>query len=93
MTANQHTATVGFIGLGDQGAPYGPGHRRQRLRAARVGPSARRAWTVLRPDRRTWTTPLPSGGSRDILELCLRDDRDIWEVRTTGRWKTPCALA
>ena len=21
MTANQHTATVGFIGLGDQGAP------------------------------------------------------------------------
>jgi hypothetical protein len=33
MTTNQHTATVGFIGLGDQGAPiaYRARHRRSRL--------------------------------------------------------------
>ena len=80
MTTNQHTATVGFIGLGDQGAPM----------AQAIGDSgfglhvwARRPQSldVLARTRHTvHDSPASLAAAVDILELCLRDDRDIWEV-------------
>src|ERR1700746_2202193 len=83
MTANQHTAAVGFIGLGDQGAPM----------AQAIGDSgfelhvwARRPQDldVLTRTRHTVHNSAASLASAvDILELCLRDDRDIWEVLGT----------
>ena len=83
MTANQHTATVGFIGLGDQGAPM----------AQAIGDSdfALHVWArrpqsldVLAGTRCTAHDSAASLASAvDILELCLRDDRDIWDVLGT----------
>jgi 3-hydroxyisobutyrate dehydrogenase-like beta-hydroxyacid dehydrogenase len=83
MTANQHTATVGFIGLGDQGAPM----------AQAIGDSdfALHVWArrpqsldVLAGTRCTAHDSAVSLASAvDILELCLRDDRDIWDVLGT----------
>jgi 3-hydroxyisobutyrate dehydrogenase-like beta-hydroxyacid dehydrogenase len=83
MTANQHTATVGFIGLGDQGAPM----------AQAIGSSfglhvwARRPQSldVLARTRHTvHHSPARLAAAVDILELCLRDDRDIWEILGTS---------
>ncbi len=83
MTANQHTARVGFIGLGDQGAPI----------AQAIGDSsfglhvwARRPQSldVLARTRHTVHDSAASlAAAVDILGLCLRDDRDIWEVLGT----------
>jgi 3-hydroxyisobutyrate dehydrogenase-like beta-hydroxyacid dehydrogenase len=83
MTANQHTATVGFIGLGDQGAPM----------AQAIGDNgfglhvwARRSQSldVLARTRHTvHDSPASLAAAVDILALCLRDDRDIWEVLGT----------
>jgi 3-hydroxyisobutyrate dehydrogenase-like beta-hydroxyacid dehydrogenase len=80
MTADPHTARVGFIGLGDQGAPM----------AQAIGDSgfglhvwARRPQSldVLARTRHTVHDSAASlAAAVDILELCLRDDRDIWEV-------------
>src|SRR6185437_12315154 len=73
MTTNQHTATVGFIGLGDQGAPM----------AQAIGDNGfgLHVW-ARRPQSldvlaRTRHTMHDSAAS---LAVCLRDDRDIWEV-------------
>jgi 3-hydroxyisobutyrate dehydrogenase-like beta-hydroxyacid dehydrogenase len=83
MTTNQHTATVGFIGLGDQGAPM----------AQAIGDNgfglhvwARRPQSldVLAQTRHTvHDSPASLAAAVDILALCLRDDRDIWEVLGT----------
>jgi 3-hydroxyisobutyrate dehydrogenase-like beta-hydroxyacid dehydrogenase len=83
MTANQHTARVGFIGLGDQGAPM----------AQAIGDNgfglhvwARRPQSldVLAQTRHTvHDSPASLAAAVDILALCLRDDRDIWEVLGT----------
>jgi 3-hydroxyisobutyrate dehydrogenase-like beta-hydroxyacid dehydrogenase len=83
MTANLHTARVGFIGLGDQGAPM----------AQAIGDSgfglhvwARRPQSldVLARTRHTvHDSPASLAAAVDILALCLRDDRDIWEVLGT----------
>jgi 3-hydroxyisobutyrate dehydrogenase-like beta-hydroxyacid dehydrogenase len=83
MTANLDTARVGFIGLGDQGAPM----------AQAIGDSgfglhvwARRPQSldVLARTRHTvHDSPASLAAAVDILELCLRDDRDIWDVLGT----------
>jgi len=83
MTANQHPARVGFIGLGDQGAPM----------AQAIGDSGYRlhVWArrpqsldVLARTRHTvHDSPASLAAAVDILELCLRDDRDIWEILGT----------
>src|SRR6185437_2926032 len=83
MTTNLHSAKVGFIGLGDQGAPM----------AQAIGDSgfelhvwARRPQSldVLARTRHTVHDSAASlAAAVDILELCLRDDRDIWEVLGT----------
>ena len=80
MTTSQHTARVGFIGLGDQGAPM----------AQAVGDSgfglhvwARRPQSLdsLAQTRHfVHGSPASLAAAVDTLELCLRDDRDIWEV-------------
>jgi 3-hydroxyisobutyrate dehydrogenase-like beta-hydroxyacid dehydrogenase len=84
MTADQHTATVGFIGLGDQGAPM----------AQAIGDSdfALHVWArrpqsldVLARTRHTvHDSPASLASAVDILELCLRDDSDIWDVLGTA---------
>jgi 3-hydroxyisobutyrate dehydrogenase-like beta-hydroxyacid dehydrogenase len=82
VTTNQHTATVGFIGLGDQGAPM----------AQAIGDSgfglhvwARRPQSldVLDQTRHTVHDSPASLAAVDILEPCLRDDRDTWQVLGT----------
>ena len=83
MTANLHTATVGFIGLGDQGAPM----------AQAIGDSGfglhvwarrRQSLEVLAQTRHTvHDSPASLAAAVDILDLCLRDDRDIWEILGT----------
>jgi 3-hydroxyisobutyrate dehydrogenase-like beta-hydroxyacid dehydrogenase len=83
MTANQHTATAGFIGLGDQGAPM----------AQAIGGSgfALHVWArrpqsldVLARTRHTvHDSPASLASAVDILDLCLRDDRDIWDILGT----------
>jgi 3-hydroxyisobutyrate dehydrogenase-like beta-hydroxyacid dehydrogenase len=80
MTANLHTARVGFIGLGDQGAPM--------AQAIGDGGFALHVWArrpqsldVLARTRHTVHDSAASlAAAVDILALCLRDDRDIWEV-------------
>ncbi len=93
MTTSQHTARVGFIGLGDQGAPL----------AQAIGDSgfglhvwARRPQSLdsLAQTRHTvHGSPATLAAAVDILELCLRDDRDdrdIWEVLGgPGRGRCP----
>jgi len=83
MTANRRTARAGFIGLGDQGAPM----------AQAIGDSgfglhvrARRPQSldVLARTRHTvHDSPASLAAAVDILALCLRDDRDIWQVLGT----------
>jgi 3-hydroxyisobutyrate dehydrogenase-like beta-hydroxyacid dehydrogenase len=80
MTANQHTARVGFIGLGDQGAPM----------AQAIGGSGFALHVrARRPQSLETLAGIPHtvhdsaaglAAAVDILELCLRDDRDIWEA-------------
>ena len=83
MTKNQHTARVGFIGLGDQGAPMARAigdtgfalhvwaRRRQSLEALAGIPHT------------VHDSPASLTAAVDILELCLHDDRDIWQVLGT----------
>jgi 3-hydroxyisobutyrate dehydrogenase-like beta-hydroxyacid dehydrogenase len=83
MTAHQHIAKVGFIGLGDQGAPM----------AQALGDSgfelhvwARRPQSLdvlARTPHTVHDSAASLAAAVDILELCLRDDRDIWEVLGT----------
>ncbi|WP_222849423.1 NAD(P)-dependent oxidoreductase [Trebonia kvetii] len=83
MTTSQHTARVGFIGLGDQGAPM----------ARAIGDSvfelhvwARRPQsleTLAGIPHTVHDSPARLAAAVDILALCLRDDRDIWEVLGT----------
>src|ERR1700749_351687 len=83
MTKNQPTARVGFIGLGDQGAPM----------ARAIGDSgfelhvwARRPQsleTLAGIPHTVHDSPASLAAAVDILELCLRDDRDIWVVLGT----------
>src|SRR6201999_4419720 len=78
-----HTVTVGFIGLGDQGAPM----------AQAIGDSgfglhvwARRPQsleTLAGIPHTVHDSPASLAAAVDILELCLRDDRDIWEILGT----------
>src|ERR1700757_4118413 len=83
MTKNQPTARVGFIGLGDQGAPM----------ARAIGDSGfeLHVWARRPQSLETLTgiphtvhdSPASLAAAVDILELCLRDDRDIWQVLGT----------
>jgi 3-hydroxyisobutyrate dehydrogenase-like beta-hydroxyacid dehydrogenase len=83
MSANLNTARVGFIGLGDQGAPMA-----QAIADSGFGLHvwARRPQSldVLTRTRHTEHDSAASlAAAVDILALCLRDDRDIWEVLAT----------
>ena len=93
MTANQHGATVGFIGLGDQGAPM----------AQAIGDSGfeLHAW-ARRPQNLD-----PLAQTRHTVHdspAAWRQPSTSWScacatTATSGRswgpraWKTPCALA
>ncbi|GGL15709.1 6-phosphogluconate dehydrogenase [Sphaerisporangium melleum] len=84
-TTRDRTLTVGFIGLGDQGAPM----------AQAIGESehALHVW-ARRPQSLdvlagvpyvVHATPAELAAAVDVLALCLRDDNDIWDIlRTPG---------
>jgi len=83
MTANQRTATVGFIGLGDQGAPMaqaisdnGFGLHVWARRPQSLETQAGTPHTV-------HDSPASLAAAVGILALCLPDDRDIWDVLGT----------
>jgi len=83
MTTNQHTATVGFIGLGDQGAPMAQAIGDNGF-GLHVWARRRQSREVLAQTRHTvHDSPASLAAAVDILELCLRDDRDIWEILGT----------
>ena len=83
MTANHHTARVGFIGLGDQGAPMAQaiGDSGFELHAWARRPQSLDPLAQTRPT--VHDSPASLAAAVNILELCLRDDRDIWDILGT----------
>src|ERR1700756_4828349 len=83
MTTSQHTAKVGFVGLGDQGAPMARaiGDAGVELHAWARRPQSLE--TLADIPHTVHHSPASLAAAVDILELCLRDDRDIWEVLGT----------
>ena len=83
MTAHLHTATLGYIGLGDQGTPMAQAigdsgfelHVRAR-RPQNLDVLARTRYSV-------HDSPASLAAAAGIVELCLRDDCVIWEVLGT----------
>src|SRR6201994_4676293 len=84
MTTNQHTATVGFIGLGDQGAPIA---RAIAEAGFELHAWARKARSLDALDGVRYVahdSPAELGAVSDIVGLCLNVDDNVREIMTTG---------
>ncbi|MER5913925.1 NAD(P)-dependent oxidoreductase [Streptomyces sp. NPDC001982] len=79
----QQSPAVGFIGLGDQGAPMAQaiGDRGFRLHVWARRPASLVA--VADVPHTVHATVVDLVAASDILALCLRDDSDIWDVLNT----------
>ncbi|MEU2282547.1 NAD(P)-dependent oxidoreductase [Streptomyces sp. NPDC013178] len=87
MTATDEARrpVVGFIGLGDQGAPMAQaiGQNGFDLRVWARRPRSLQALDGT--PHAVAASPAELAGSVDVLALCLRDDDDIWDIlRTDG---------
>src|SRR3984957_21064850 len=84
MTANQHTPTVGYIGLGDQGAPIA---RAIAEAGFELHAWARKARSLDALDGGRYVaheSPAELGAVSDIVGLCLNVDDSVREIMTRG---------
>jgi 3-hydroxyisobutyrate dehydrogenase-like beta-hydroxyacid dehydrogenase len=84
MTANQHTATVGFIGLGDQGAPIA---RAIAEAGFDLHAWARKARSLDALDGVRYVaheSAADLGAASDIVGVCLNVDDNVREIMTRG---------
>src|ERR1700735_4863284 len=84
MTTNQHTATVGFIGLGDQGAPIA---RAIAEAGFELHAWARKARSLDALDGVRYVaheSPAELGAVSDIVGLCLNAHDTAREIMTRG---------
>jgi len=84
MTTNQHTAAVGFIGLGDQGAPIA---RAIAEAGFELHAWARKARSLDALDGVRYVaheSPAELGAVSDIVGLCLNVDDNVREIMTRG---------
>src|ERR1700739_776780 len=84
MTANQHTATVGFIGLGDQRAPIARAIAEAGLELHAWARNARSLDTRPGMGDVAHDSPAELGPASDIVGLCLNVDDNVREIMTSG---------
>src|ERR1700744_4219828 len=84
MTANQRTATVGFIGLGDQGAPIARAIAEAGFELHAWARNARSLDTLHGMRYVAHDSPAELGAASDIVGLCLNVDDNVREIMTSG---------
>jgi 3-hydroxyisobutyrate dehydrogenase-like beta-hydroxyacid dehydrogenase len=84
MTTNQRTATVGFIGLGDQGAPIARAIAEAGFELHAWARKARSLDALERVRYVAHDSPAELGAASDIVGLCLNVDDNVRDIMTTG---------